>query len=309
VRPIARHLAVCAAAALAAVPSPVAAQAFTAPQGVGAVTLGWQYIENTGHWLTDGYFAARGQSATTSVAVELEYAATDRLSVSAGLPFIFARYKGALPPPSGLPVDECQCWHSSFADLSAGLRYRLGGETWAVTPMARFGAPSHNYPYRGEAVVGKQLSELQLGVLVGGRLLELLPRATVQAGYSYAFVEKALDDTSVNRSNAFVDFGYAASRRLYLRGAWLLAHTHGGLRVGSPTGDPFLPPGEYNTPARLAERDRLGKWRSMQLVGGLAWNAGPVDVFATYTNYVWGRDAHNGWSVSTGASWYFGLPQ
>jgi hypothetical protein len=175
--------------------------------------------------------------------------------------------------------------------------------------MARWGQPSHAYPYRGEAVVGKQLSELQVGVLAGLRLVEFLPKATVQGGYTYAFVEKALDDVSTNRSNVFVDLGYAATRRLYVRAAWLWQDTHGGLRFGSPTGNPFPPPGEFNTPARLLERDRLVQVRYMQLAGGASWNAGPVDIFASYTKYVWGRDAHNGHAFGLGASWYFGLPQ
>lgn len=296
-------------AALAALPAPLAAQAFTAPRGVGALTLAWQYVDNTGHRLSDGYFVARGQSVTTSLALDVEYAVSDRLSVGAAVPYVFAKYSGALPAPSGLPVDSCQCWNSGFADLSAGARYRFGNETWAVTPMARLGQPSHAYPYKGEAVVGKQLAELQLGVLAAVRLLELVPSATLQAGYTYAFVEKALDDVSVNRSNLFVDLGYAASRRLYVRAAWLWQHTHGGLSFGSPTGNPFFPPGEVNTPARFAERDRLLKVRHMQLAGGLAWNAGPVDIFASYTKYVWGRDAHNGQAYNFGATWYFGLPE
>jgi hypothetical protein len=296
-------------AAALALPAQAAAQAFTPPQGVGAVTLAWQYIDNTGHRLSDGYFRPAGQSATTSLALDVEYAVTDRLSAAVGVPYVFARYEGALPPPSGLPVDACKCWHSSFADFSAGARYRFGGETWAVTPIARLGQPSHGYPYQGEAVVGKQLSELQLGVLAGVRLVELLPKATVQAGYTYAFVEKALDDVSVNRSSGFVDFGYAATRKLYVRVAWLGQYTHGGLRAGSLTGDPFPFPGELNTPARFAERDRLLKVRYMQLVGGLSWNAGPIDIFASYAKYVWGRDAHNGQAFGLGVSFYFGLPE
>lgn len=45
-----------------------------------------------------------------------------------------------------------------------------------------------------------------------------------------------------------------------------------------------------------------------ELVGGLSVNAGPVDLYASYTKCVWGYDSHNGWAVSTGATWYFGLP-
>jgi hypothetical protein len=296
----------CLAVALA-LPTQAAAQAFTAPDGIGAVTLAWQYIDNTGHRYTDGYFNPRGQSASSSLLLDVEYAITDRLSASVGIPYVFAKYTGGLPPFSGLPVDTCQCWHSGFADLSASARYRLGGGTWAVTPVARIGQPSHDYPYQGEAVLGKGLSELQLGVHAGLRLVDLLPRATIQGGYTYAFVEKALDDIAVNRSNVFVDFGYAASRRLYLRAAWLWLHTHGGLQSGSTTGNPYPLPGELNTPERRAEANRLLKVKYMQLVGGLSFNAGPVDIFASYAKYAWGRDAHNGYAISAGVSWYFGL--
>jgi hypothetical protein len=295
--------------AFAALPSQLAAQAFTAPKGVGALSLAWQYVDNTGHRLSDGYFRAAGQSVTTSLSLDVEYAVTDRLSATAAIPYVFAKYTGALPPPSGLAVDACQCWHSGFQDFSAGLRYRFGNDTWALTPVARFGEPSNGYPYRGEAVVGRQLTEGQIGVLAGLRLVDLLPKATVQAGYTYAFVEKALDDVSVNRSNGFLDLGYALNRRFYFRAAGLWQKTHGGLQFGSPTGDPFFPPGEFNTPARLAERDRLVRVNYWQIAGGLAFDAGPVDLFASVTKYVWGRDAHNGQAFTFGASWYFGLPE
>lgn len=146
-------------------------------------------------------------------------------------------------------------------------------------------------------------------MLAGVRLVDFLPQATIQAGYTYAFVEKALDEVSVNRSNAFVDLGYSLNRKFYLRAAGMWQKTHGGLRVGSVTGDPFFPPGELNTPERFAERDRVGRVNYWQIAGGLAFNAGPVDLFASVTKYVWGRDAHNGQAYTFGATWYFGLTE
>ena len=290
-------------------PRPGGAQAFTPPEGVGSVTLAWQYVHNLGHRLSDGYYFPNGDSVTTSALVDVEYAFSDRLSASVGVPYVFAKYTGSDPPFSGLPNDTCRCWSSGFADFGASVRYRFGGSTWAVTPTVRFGVPSHDYPYRGEAVVGKALSEMQVGVLAGLRLVNVLPNATLQAGYTYAFVEQPLDDVPIDRSNLFVDFGYAVNRRLYLRAAWLGQHTHGGLRLGSPSGDPFFPPGEFNTPERFAEADRLLHVRVMELTGGVSVNLGAVDVFASYTKYVWGRDAHNSRVFGLGATWYFGLPQ
>jgi hypothetical protein len=289
--------------------SPAAGQAFTPPDGVGAVTLAWQYVDNTGHRLSDGFFRPTGQSVTTSVLLEVEYGITDRLAATAGIPYVFAKYTGKDPPFSGLPVDTCRCWHFGLSDFTAALRYRFGSETWAITPVLRLGQPSHAYPYRGEAVVGKQLSEAQIGVSAGLRLTSLLPQASLHASYAYAFVERPLDEVSLDRSNTSAGFGYAAGRRLHLHASWLWVHTHGGLRAGSPTGNPFFFPGELNTPARFAERDRLLSVRYMQVAGGVSLDVGPVDLFASYSKYVWGRDAHNGQVFGAGLTWYFGLPE
>jgi hypothetical protein len=284
---------------------PAAAQAFTPPRRMGAITLAWQYIDNTGHRHTDGYFVARGQSVSQSVLLDAEYALTDRLAVTAGIPYVFAKYTGSLPPLSGTARDACQCWTSGPQDFSFGVRHRFGNESWAVTPLARYGQPSHDYPYGGEAALGRSLTEFQLGVATGMRLGGWASRANLQATYSYAFVERALDDISVNRSNAFGEIGYMASRRLYLRGAVLFQRTHGGLRLGSDTGVPFPLPGEVNTPERRAAADQLRRVNYWHVAGGLAFDAGPVDVFASYIRYVAGTDTHAGQAFTVGTSWYF----
>jgi hypothetical protein len=295
------------AAALLLAPARVSGQAFTAPEGVGAVTIAWQYVDNTGHRGTDGFFVARGQSVTMSTLAEVDYSITDRFAVTFGLPYVFAKYTGAMPPPSRLPVDACGCWHSGFQDFSFATRFRFGDDTWAVTPLAAYGQPSHDYPFQGEAVVGKNLKELRVGVSAGVKLVHLLPKASLQGTYSYAFVEKALDDIKIDRSNASIDFGYALTSRLYLRGSGIFQRTHGGLRAGSVSGQPFPFPGELNTPARFAQRDRLIRTNYWHLAAGASFSAGPVDLFAGYTKYIWGRDAHNGQAFTFGSTWYFEL--
>ena len=150
-----------------------------------------------------------GQSATSSLLLEVEYGFTDRLSASVGVPYVFAKYTGALPPPSLLAVDACQCWNSSFQDFSFAARYRFGGPNWAVTPTLRYDRPSHDYAYQGEAVVGRNLNELLVGISAGTRLGGALSRASVQVGYTYAIVEKPLEDVPINRSNTAFEAGYA----------------------------------------------------------------------------------------------------
>ena len=53
--------------------------------------------------------------------------------------------------------------------------------------------------------------------------------------------------TAIDRSNASIDFGYALTSDLYLRGSAIVQQTHGGLRAGSASAQPFPLPGELNT--------------------------------------------------------------
>lgn len=290
-------------AALAFAPAPVAAQAFTLPQGVGAVTLAGQYIDNTGHRLSDGFLRKAGESVSMSALLEVDYGFSDRLSGTFGVPYVWAKYTGGQPPRSRLPVDICACWHSGLQDLSFTARYRLGNESLALTPHVRYILPSRDYRSRGEAVVGRNLQEAQIGGSAGAKL-GFLPKASVGASYTYSFVEEVAN-VSIDRSIGSFDLGYALSRDFYVRAGANWNWTHGGLRTGSVTGDPFFPPGEYNTPERLAHGDRLGRVNFWQVGGGVSYNAGPVDVFASVSSYVWGRDAHDGEAYTVGATWYF----
>lgn len=275
-------------------PVPAAAQAFTPPANVGSVTLEWQWVDNTGHFLTDGLLLPGGNSVTTSALVELDYGVTDRFSPTVGIPYIFARYTGGLPPFSGLERDSCRCWHSSFQDFSIAGRYRFGDEFWAVTPQLRYTIPTHGYPYEGEAVIGRNLQEVQLGLNAGLRLAAL-PKASFQGGYTYAFVEEALDDVPIDRGNMFFDIGYAVTRSLFVHGGALYQHIYGGYE--------FLQ--LLQSPDKYAQRDRILKAHFWHIVAGASYSTGFADLFFSIESYAWGRDAHDGVAYTVGSTWYF----
>jgi hypothetical protein len=259
------------------------------------VTFSWQWIDNTGHLLTDGTFFPRGQSVTTSMLAEVDYGLTERLAATVAVPFVFAKYTGDLPPFSGLAHDACRCWNSSFQDLAFGARYRFGDEFWALTPHARLIIPSHDYTYQGEAVVGPNMVQGQFGISGAWRLVAL-PKASLQAGYNFAFVEKATEDLRSNRSNITMSFGYALTRAFFVHGGALYTKTHGGLtafEVGS------APPDER------AQADRLLKMRYWHLTGGISYSASFADLFFAIEPYVWGRDTHDGVAYTLGSTWYF----
>ena len=292
-----RHrLSLAALIAILLVPASTAAQAFTPPPRVGSVTFAWQWVDNTGHILTDGTLFRRGQSVTTSVLTEVDYGVTERLAATVAVPFVFARFTGQLPPVSGLERDTCRCWHQSFQDFSIAGRYRLGDDFWALTPQVRVVIPSHDYPYRGEAVVGPNLNQVLLGISGAWRLAPALPKASIQAGYTFALVEKAVEDLRANRSNVSTSFGYALTRSLYVHGGALFQKTHGGLTAFDLRVAP---------PDQRAQGDRLLKMRYWHLSGGLSYSAGFTDLFFSVEPYVWGRDTHDGIAYTVGSTWYF----
>ena len=253
-------------------------------------------MDNTGHIFTDGTFFPGGQSVTTSLLVEVDYGVTERFAATASVPFVFAKYTGGLPPRSGLELDACRCWNESFQDLSIAGRYRFGDEFWALTPQVRYIVPTHGYQYLGEAVVGPKLQQLQLGISAAWRLAPVLPKASLQAGYTYALVE-TVEDIRPNRSNLTTSFGYALTRSLYVHGGALFQKTHGGLTVfdlvaGAP-------------PDQAAQADRLLKMRYWHLTGGVSYSTRFADLFFAVEPYVWGRDTHDGVAYTVGSTFYF----
>ncbi|HLQ78927.1 MAG TPA: hypothetical protein VK210_16330, partial [Terriglobia bacterium] len=174
----------------------VFAQASVEPRGFGSISFSFQKIDHTGHIHTDGTTDNGGRSANRDFNVEADYGVTDHLTVSAGLPIVFSKFTdpGSLPP--FLPffaVDQCRCWNSGFQDFRFAAHYNVIGHPHSallLTPSVSVVVPSHGYEYRGEAVLGRDLRELQLGMDIRQRIDTISQNLYLQATYSYAFVER-----------------------------------------------------------------------------------------------------------------------
>jgi hypothetical protein len=68
-----------------------------------------------------------------------------------------------------------------------------------------------------------------MGVNAAWRLAQVLPKASVEAGYTFGLVETVVEGTRPNRSNVTMSFGYALTRALYVHGGALFTKTHSGL--------------------------------------------------------------------------------
>jgi len=287
-------------------------QAWTSPAGSGSVTPLFQWIDNTGHRLSNGTRLANGQSVDASIYLEGEYAFTDRLSISLGVPYVYSKFTSEDQPPPFLPFfprDQCRCWHDALQDFGFAARYKAIGDqggSFALTPSISVGVPSHAYEYRGEAVAGRRLRELRLALFAAQRLDFLSPRLAVEGRYTYAFVEKVLDIPN-DRSNAELEVAYQVSRgfqsRVFVAEQW----THGGLRAGDFPPYPLFPPGEVNTPERVAEHDRLLKDQWVHVGVGVSYQFSRFDLFASYVEFVSGTDTHSGRSYTVGISYPFDL--
>lgn len=271
----------------------VSAQAWTPPAGVGSITFVVQRIDNTGHLLNDGSLLPDGKSTDASIYVEAEYAMTDRFSVSVGLPYVFAKYKGPGETPFNfLPVDKCFCWHSGWQDVGATVRYNVIDGPFALTPSVSAGVPSRDYNYRGEAVVGRHLTEVRLGVDAGRRLDMISRNLSIQGRYSYAIVERVLDVPN-NRSNAGVEANFLITRRLSARAFASWQRTHGGLR---------FPAEVVTSNERIVQHDRLLRDNYWHLGGGASYSFSRFDVFATYIRFMSGTNSHAGRTFTAGLS-------
>jgi hypothetical protein len=162
-----------------------------------------------------------------------------------------------------------------------------------ITPFFRAVVPSNNYPYFAHAAAGRDLHEYQLGANVGRRLNPILPRAYLQARYSYAFVERIVG-IAPNRSNAELQIGYFLTHRLSLmgNGAWMYTHrgvnwTFGAPQIGLPL-DQWL------------HHDQISKTSLLDAGGGAVFALTPsVQLFISVANSVAGRNAHMHAAVST----------
>jgi hypothetical protein len=275
--------------------APLFAQAWVPPARVGVTSVVYQTIDNTTHRLTDGSSLDGYDSVSHGVLLNLEYAFTDRLSVSVGVPFLGVKYLGPEPSFFGLSIDDCRCWNTGWQDLGVTGRYNLSNGSFALTPSISVGVPTNDYSYFGEAVLGRNLRELRVTLDAGQRLDPISPNLSISGRYSYAFVERVLDLAN-NRSNFALEPSYLVTRRLSTRAVFAWQRSHGGLRTT-----------EFETDEQWEQYDRLLRENYFHAGGGAAYSFNRFDVFGSYIHYAGGTDTHGGRALTIGLSWPFEL--
>lgn len=299
---------VAATAAALIAPATARAQGEIPPAGSGTITVSIQSVDHTGHRLTDGSYVDNGRSRTGALFFDVEYGVMRRLAVSFTIPYVWARYTDDDETPFGLPPwDACRCWQSGWQDLGFSARFGLldtFDHVFVVTPVVAYGRPSHNYPYQGQAVVGRNLKEVRLGVEATYRLDAVSRNLSINGRYMYAFVQQVID-VSTNRSNAAVSADYRLGRDWSVGGFVAWQRTHGGLRGGSFPPSDLPVPGEINSPERIAEHDRLLRDDHVHVGAQASYRLGRANVFGSVTRFATGTDTHDEWAAMAGVTMPF----
>lgn len=287
-----------AAAALAIVTlvastRPAAAQAWAPRAREGDVAFVAQGIDHLGRVFKDVRFDC---CETTNVAfvIDVSYGLTDRWSISAGVPYVFAKFWGQQhpespgPPPwfTPAPVDVCRCLHSSFQDVSFGAHYNLvrAPRSFSLMTSVTTGVPSHAYQYVGEAVVGFDLKELSLSADAGQRLDFIVPGLSIDGRYAYTLVEQVLDYRH-NRSNIGFDTGYTLPNRLAGHVILSWQRTHGGVTIS--------PDEIAGNPALYTEFHRLLRDNYFHAGAGASYTWREWDLSFSFMKTVSGDNTHD----------------
>jgi len=293
-------LAVLVALAMAVSPSSARAQAFLPPQGEGSVSLLFSDLFAKYHYLPTTPQDV-GHIRTETFLLDVTYGLTDKVAISAAIPWVASRYNGAFPHPlldlTGVtPLDD-GTYHQTFQDFRFGVRYNITRRNLVLTPFVGTIVPSHDYTYFAHSAPGRDLNELQLGVSVAKMLDSVLPGLFVQGSYSYGVTAKILDIPH-NRSNMSLEVGHFVTSRLRLLGLGTGQLTHGGVDAPAPTDRVLFP-----------QHDRITRDEFINVGGGAGFSLSEkVDLFGSIIHTVDARNIHAiHRGISFGVSWTFSM--
>jgi hypothetical protein len=283
--------------------APTFAQTWLPARREGNVTLAYQNLLARGHLLPTGGLAAGPPGADTvrshALTAELEYGLTDRIALKLSLPYVTAKYVGAVPHRLGVHNDpsviDDGTYHGTSQDVRLGVRWNVLSRRLAITPFAEGIIPSHHYESRGHAVVGQDLRALVAGVNLGV-LLDALPGTYFQAQLSHGFVQKVAG-MRPNRSHVNAEAGYFVTQRLAIRVVESWQTTHEGLDF------PYA-----GLPSALSQNhDRLSRNNYLTLGGGLVFAIDESwQLFGSVGTMVWGQNVHRRRGFSIGVNRHFG---
>ena len=216
---------------------------------------------------------------TSSVLVEAEYTLRPTAVRYGRHPLcVRAVHRHSTVGSSGLPCRSVPLPGSLRSRISRRCaRYRTGSDVWAVTPLVRFGGTESRLPVcRRSSSSGASCGRRRLGVSAGTRVSSTCSRKRAfRLRTPTRSSRSRLEDVGLQQKQLCISTSVTRITRSVLRSRRrLLQRTHGGLRAGSMTGNPFPLPGELRQSVDRATRNAIGCCRSnyWQAGGGLSYS-------------------------------------
>jgi hypothetical protein len=303
---------------LALCPAPASAQSAWLPvDGEANISLVFQHLSYGGHFEENGVKLDGAVPSRAFLGIfQFEYGLTDKLALTARLPYVASEFTGThdepvttflrdrydefqrANPQAAVSTLDTGGFYSTFQDFGVTLRYNMLDDDRSglvITPVIGATIPSHDYRTVGEAAPGQNLFALHTGVNAGRLLDPWLPNAYVHGRYIYSFVE-SLVNVSMNRSLVEIEGGYAITPTVTARGLATWSHTHGGVPFSEAYKDVLL----------FLVHDRLLASRYWHAGGGATVSlTDSLDLDGAFVTFVSGSDTHYGHGATVGLTWRF----
>lgn len=265
---------------LALSPAPSQAQAWLPAKGSYSFGLDLSNTLNKKHYTRTGAEVDVGHTDAEIVNISASYSPIDRLLVSASLPFVNTRHRGANGGGHDTEIDNGS-WHGTVTDLQLTAHYQVTDGPVAFAPHVGVIIPTHSYVFFGHAAPGRRLDEYWVGFSAGASLHEWIPRTYVQLRANYAFVEKVLG-IAHDRKNLALEIGHYLTDRLSVRLLGSRQWTDGGISVPVPITSPLFP-----------VHDILAAEEFINVGAGASWTINErMSVYGLYMTATEGTNAH-----------------
>jgi hypothetical protein len=271
------------------------AQAWLPQKGSSSYSFDYTSVLNKDHYTPTGAERDVGHTSIEILSIGGSYSPSDRVQVSASLPYVNSRYIGLGGGGHDTEQDNGH-WHGSVTDLQLTVHYQLADGPIAFAPDIGFLIPTNNYESFGHSAPGRRLDEYWIGFYTATSLNDWIPRTYVQLRGNYAFVEK-VQDVAHDRSNASLEIGHFLNDAWSLRALVTRQWSHGGIDVPVPLDSPFFP-----------DHDRLAAEELLNVGAGVSWRLNErVSLYGFYMHSLEGENAHKvDHRVSVGVSYGIG---
>lgn len=273
-------------------------QAWLPARGEGSVSLSYLDMVTSDHLLSSGQPLNRGPMQMNTITAGVLCGITDRLAVSAEVPYITSKFTltpGLAPNAHDLEskIDDGR-YHGTFQDFRGAVKYNAVRGPLMFTPFFEVVIPTHHYVTFGHSAPGKYLREYHVGANVGRLLNPILPRGYFDLRYTYSFVQK-LAGMNLDRNNVDLEVGYFLKPSVAIRGLGAVQKTLGGVESLVPPNSPFF-----------LDHDRLERGHYSRIGGGVTFSLPRnLDLYVLIVSTLSGKNIQAFTAPGIGVSWNF----